>query len=210
MANALRILITLGPTQEPIDAVRYIGNRSSGKMGAAIVSTAIDAGHNVTAIVGPVSVAIDSRASVQRIMTAQQMFDAVVREFAHHDLLIMAAAVADFRPKTSSTGKLKRGGDLMLELEATPDIVAHVSRAKHADQRTVGFSLESSDQLARAQEKMRYKNVDLMVFNPLETMNASEIKPVLLYPDGRSETIDAMPKAEFARVLIDRSVSMFA
>lgn len=209
MSTPLRILITLGPTQEPIDAVRYIGNRSSGKMGSALVSAALDAGHKVTAIAGPIAASIDPRAITNRIVTAQQMFDAVVKHFPEHDLLIMAAAVADFRPKTSSTDKLKRGGALTLELESTPDIVAHVSKAKRPDQRTVGFSLESNDQLARAQEKMRYKSVDLMVFNPLETMNAGEIKPVLLWPDGKSETLEAMPKNEFAKVLIARSVRLF-
>lgn len=209
MAGALRILLTLGPTQEPIDAVRYIGNRSSGKMGTALVSAALEAGHKVTAIAGPITQSIDPRAITKRVTTAQQMFDAVVKEFPEHDLLIMAAAVADFRPKTSSTDKLKRGGALTLELEATPDIVAHVSKEKRDDQRTVGFSLESNDQIARAQEKMRYKRVDLMVYNPLETMNAGEIKPVLLYPDGRSEGMEALPKNEFAKVLIERSAALF-
>lgn len=210
MSVPLRILITLGPTQEPIDAVRYIGNRSSGKMGTALVSAALDAGHKVTAITGPISQSIDPRAITNRIVTAQQMFDAVVKQFPEHDLLIMAAAVADFRPKTSSTDKLKRGGNLTLELEATPDIVAHVSKAKRADQRTVGFSLESGDQLARAQEKMRYKSVDLMVYNPLETMNAGEIKPILLWPDGKTEAMQAMPKAAFAKVLIEQCAALFA
>jgi phosphopantothenoylcysteine decarboxylase/phosphopantothenate--cysteine ligase len=209
MSTPLRILITLGPTQEPIDAVRYIGNRSSGRMGTALVTAALEAGHKVTAVAGPIAASIDPQAMTHRIVTAQQMFDEVVKEFPNHDLLIMAAAVADFRPKTSSTDKLKRGGAMTLELESTPDIVAHVSKAKRPNQRTVGFSLESNDGLARAAEKMRYKSVDLMVYNPLETMNAGEIRPVLLWPDGRSETLQAMPKAEFAKVLIERSAALF-
>ena len=208
MHSIRRILITLGPTQEPIDAVRYIGNRSSGKMGCALVAAALGVGHAVTAIAGPISQGIDPRAVVHRVTTAQQMFEAVVRAFPQNDLLIMTAAVADFRPKVSSTGKLSRGGSMTLELESTPDIVAHVSKTKRPDQRTVGFSLESSDQIARAQEKMRYKHVDLMVFNPLETMNASEIKAVLLYPDGRSESLDAMSKSIFASLLIERSIAL--
>lgn len=204
-----RTLITLGPTQEPIDAVRYIGNRSSGKMGAAIVAAACDARHQVTAICGPVDVAIDPRAAITKVTTAQQMFEAVVAAFGSHDLLIMAAAVADFRPTHTSDSKIGRGESLTLELEATPDIVAHVSKTKRDDQRTVAYSLEKENGLDRAAEKMRYKSVDLMVFNPLATMNAGEIAPTLLWPDGRREAFEAMDKTAFARVLIDRAVALF-
>ena len=210
MSSKLSILVTLGPTQEPIDAVRYIGNRSSGRMGAAIVAAAAEAKHKVTAIAGPVVVPIDSRATIQRVTTAQEMFDAVVAAFPKHDLLIMAAAVADFRPKNASTGKLGRGGTLTLEMEATPDIVAHVSKSKRDDQRTVAFSLEADDGLDRATEKMRYKSVNLMVFNPLATMNASDICATLLWPDGRRESLDEMGKETFARVLIDRASALLA
>lgn len=207
--RALKILVTLGPTQEPIDAVRYVGNRSSGKMGAAVVAAACDAGHRVTAICGPVHVAIDPRATVTRANTAQQMFDAVIAAFASHELLIMAAAVADFRPKIISPDKIGRGGSLTLELEATPDIVAHVSTTKRSNQRTVAFSLERENALNRAAEKMRYKRVDLMVFNPLQTMHAPEISATLLYPNGRREALGPMEKGAFARVLIERATLLF-
>lgn len=206
--NPLHILITLGPTHEPIDAVRYIGNRSSGKMGAAIVAAACEAGHHVTAICGPVDVAIDPRATRIDVTTAQQMFDAVVEQFPTHDLLIMSAAVADFRPTHASDTKIGRGGSLTLELEATPDIVAHVSKSKRPDQRTVAFSLEKEDGFDRAAEKMRYKAVDLMVFNPLSTMHAGEIAATLLWPDGRREAFAAMEKEAFARILIDRAAAL--
>ena len=209
MPRTLNILVTLGPTQEPIDVVRYIGNRSSGKMGAAIVAAACDAGHRVTAICGPVDVAVDPRATRVDVTTAQQMFDAVVTAFTSHDLLIMSAAVADFRPKVTNSEKIGRGGSLTLELEATPDIVAHVSKSKRADQRTVAFSLEKSDGLDRAAEKMRYKSVDLMVFNPLATMHARDITATLLYPGGGRESIGSMEKRAFARVLIERATSLF-
>ena len=205
MPQPLKILITLGPTHEPIDAVRYIGNRSSGQMGAAIVAAACDAGHQATAICGPVSIAIDARAKRLDIATAQQMFDAVIGTFPLHDLLIMAAAVADFRPKIASNDKIGRGGSMTLELEATADIVALVSKAKRADQRTVAFSLEKEDGLDRAAEKMRYKSVDLMVFNPLATMHAGEIAATLLWPDGRREAFEPMEKEAFARVLVERA-----
>lgn len=209
MPPKLKILVTIGPTHEPIDAVRYIGNRSSGKMGAAIVAAACEAGHRVTAVCGPVDVAIDSRAKLTRVTTAQQMFDAVVEAFGSHDLLIMSAAVADFRPKTTTDGKIGRGGSLTLELETTPDIVAHVSKTKRPDQHTVAFSLEKENGLDRAAKKMRYKSVDLMVFNPLATMHAGEIAATLLWPDGRREAFEAMAKDAFARVLVARAATLF-
>jgi phosphopantothenoylcysteine decarboxylase / phosphopantothenate---cysteine ligase len=201
----LNILVTLGPTHEPIDAVRFIGNRSSGKMGASIVAAACEAGHRVTAICGPVCVPIDPRADVDRVTTAQEMFDAVVAEFSSHDVLIMLAAVADFRPKDPIDGKLSRNAKSMtLELVSTPDIVAFVSNSKRPDQRTVGFSLESTDDVSRAIEKMRYKHVDLMVHNPLETMNANAIRATLLWPGGKKEHVEAMGKDAFAKILMER------
>lgn len=208
-ATKRAILVTLGPTREPIDAVRYLGNRSSGRMGASIVAAALDAGHVVTAICGPTHTPIDPRATVTRVETAQEMFDAVVAAFAKHDLLIMSAAVADFRPAKKVEGKVAREAGLTLALEPTPDIVAHVSKSKSADQRTVAFSLESADAIERARAKMRYKSVDLMVFNPLETMDAPGIRATLLWPDGRSEPCDAMAKDAFARVLVDRAAALF-
>ena len=209
MPAPLNILVTLGPTREPIDAVRYIGNRSSGRMGAAIVAAACDAGHRVTAICGPTNAPIDPRATVVRIETAQQMFDAVVAAFPSHALLIMSAAVADFRPAQKVEGKVAREAGLTLSLEPTPDIVAHVSRAKRPDQRTVAFSLEKADAIERAVVKLRYKAVDLMVFNPLETMDAGGIRATLLYPDGRREPFEAMAKAAFARTLVERATMLF-
>ena len=203
------ILVTLGPTREPIDAVRYLGNRSSGRMGASIVAAALDAGHRVTAICGPVQTPIDPRAAIVRVETARQMFGAVVDAFPTHDLLIMSAAVADFRPARVVEGKVAREAGLTLALEPTADIVAHVSKSKRADQRTVAFSLESADAIERAVVKMRHKSVDLMVFNPLETMDAAGIRATLLYPDGRREAFDATSKDAFARVLVDHASRLF-
>ena len=204
------VLVTLGPTHEPIDAVRYIGNRSSGRMGAAIVAAACDAGHRVTAICGPMSTPIDARATVVRVVTAQQMFDAVLAAFVTSDLLIMSAAVADFSPKRTVAGKVARDAGLTLDLEPTADIVAYVSKAKRDDQRTVAFSLEHADAVERAAAKMRYKSVDLMVFNPLDTMDAAGIRATLLWPDGRREAFDAMAKDAFARALVERATALLS
>ena len=205
----MRILITAGPTYEPIDPVRFIGNRSSGRMGLALTEAAIRAGHRVTAILGPVS--IELPAGVQRIdiETSRQLFDAVLREFPRHDLLIMAAAVADYRPKSIQTEKMARSGSLTLELESTEDIAAAASAIKRADQRTVGFSLEQTGNLDRARQKMLRKKLDLIVYNPTATMNSLTIESTLLYPDGRAENLPCRSKGEFADILLQRAAALF-
>src|SRR5215218_221443 len=122
----MKILITAGPTYEPIDPVRFIGNRSSGQMGAALASAAVDAGHEVTLVLGPVTAAMPQHKQIRRvdIVTSRDLLEAVLREFRSHDLLIMAAAVADFRPRQVRTEKAQRTGTMTIELEATEDIAA--------------------------------------------------------------------------------------
>jgi len=205
----MRILITAGPTREPIDPVRYIGNRSSGKMGAALAEAAVAAGHQVAVILGPIAVSFPAGVRRIDVETAEQMFDAVMREFPNHDLLIMAAAVADYRPVAASSAKLSREGVRILELEPTEDIVAASGRIKRPDQRTVGFSLETSPDLQRVVSKLRQKKLDLIVYNPIATIASDSIQPSLLYPDGRVEAIPYASKADFADMLIQRAVELF-
>jgi len=205
----MRILITAGPTREPIDPVRYIGNRSSGKMGAALVEAALKAGHQVTMVLGPVAAAMPAGAKRIDVETAGQMMAAVIAQFPEHDLLIMAAAVADFRPKNAANRKIGRGGTLTIECEATEDIAAAASDIKTPRQRTVGFSLEARGDITRAREKLRRKNLDLIVYNPTDTMNSSTIEAKLLYPDGRSEDFPSGSKADFADILLQRVVALF-
>ncbi|HEY2586345.1 MAG TPA: phosphopantothenoylcysteine decarboxylase [Tepidisphaeraceae bacterium] len=207
----MKVLITAGPTREPIDAVRYIGNRSSGRMGAAIASAATTAGHAVTLILGPVSVpmpAVDRRIDVE---TASQMHLAVLGEFPAHDLLIMAAAVADYRPKHVHAKKLARtGGTHTIECEPTEDILAAAGVTKQPDQRTVGFSLEMAGNLARAREKLVRKRLDLIVYNPTQTMGSDDVESVLLWADGRTENLASRSKAEFGEVLVNRASELFS
>lgn len=205
----MKILLTAGPTREPIDAVRFIGNRSSGQMGAAIASAALAGGHELTAIVGPVTASIAATRRID-VETAQQMYDAVLAELAGHDLLIMAAAVGDFRPKAAAAGKVARAGKLVIELEPTPDIVAAAAAARRADQRVIGFSLDEPDLLGRAREKLAAKHLDMVVFNPLATMNSATVAATLLWPDGRSESLGAMEKGAFARRLITEAGRLWA
>jgi len=205
----MKILITAGPTHEPIDPVRYIGNRSSGQMGAALADAALAAGHNVTLILGPVTASMAPEASRIDIETAAQMHEAVLSEFPKHDLLIMAAAVADYRPKQVVRDKLSRDGMLVIECEPTPDILAAAGKIKRTDQRTIGFSLESRGNLARSREKLLRKGLDVIVYNPVDTMSSATIEAVLLWPDGRSEPLPLQDKASFARLLIDHAAQLF-
>jgi phosphopantothenoylcysteine decarboxylase/phosphopantothenate--cysteine ligase len=213
----MRILITAGPTREPIDEVRYISNRSSGRMGAALISAALKQNHQITAIVGPLSIPLPQGIQRIDIETAAEMQQAVMQQFPNHELLIMAAAVADYRPVTTNPGKLPSCESLSIQFESTPDIIALASQSKRADQRTIAFSLESAVRpnspmpggIERARQKMLRKNVDLMVFNPTETMESPTVQSVLLYPDGRSEQLHSREKADFADILLRRATDLF-
>jgi phosphopantothenoylcysteine decarboxylase / phosphopantothenate---cysteine ligase len=207
--SSMRILITAGPTYEPIDPVRFIGNRSSGQMGAALASAALKAGHRVTLVLGPATAAMPDLVSRIDVFSSREMHEAVLREFPSHDLLVMAAAVADFRPKAARTEKIERGGRLTIELEPTEDIAAAAGKIKQPYQRTIGFSLVGRGELERSRQKMGKKNLDLIVYNPLDTMSSATIESVLLYPDGRSEELPTLPKAEFADILIARAAALF-
>ena len=205
----MRVLITAGPTFEPIDPVRFIGNRSSGNMGAALAAAATRAVHDVTLLLGPVTAPMPTNVKRINVFSSRDMLDAVVREFPTHDLLIMAAAVADFRPKSVHQQKVERGGTLTIELEATEDILAAAGRTKRPDQRTIGFSLVKRGDIDRSREKLRRKHADLIVYNPLDTMSSATIESILLYPDGRSEELSTRPKAEFAAILLARATALF-
>jgi phosphopantothenoylcysteine decarboxylase/phosphopantothenate--cysteine ligase len=205
----MRILITAGPTREPIDPVRYIANRSSGGMGQGLAAAAIREGHFVTLILGPVTISMPKSAKRIDVETSRQMHEAVMTEFPHHDLLIMAAAVADYRPATVHSMKLQRGEMQTIELEPTDDILAAAGAIKTPQQRTVGFSLVDKADLARSVEKLKRKNLDLIVSNPLETMNSPTIDAVLLWADGRSEELPCRSKALFADKLLERAVALF-
>jgi phosphopantothenoylcysteine decarboxylase/phosphopantothenate--cysteine ligase len=163
----------------------------------------------VTGIVGPGIGALPAGVRRLDVESSAQMHAAVMREWPGHDLLIMAAAVADYRPREVAKEKLGRGGKLRIELEATEDIVAAAAGGKRLDQRVVAFSLENRGNLARAREKMGRKGVDLMVYNPAETMGSETIEAVLLYPDGREEAVGCRGKGEMADILLQRGVGLF-
>lgn len=162
------VLITAGPTYEAIDPVRFIGNHSTGKMGIAIAEAAARSGAHVTLVCGPSNTSSSDVVTRIDVVSAQQMFEAVMRLREQQDVIICAAAVADYRPKNIADKKLKKKeAALTIELEPTPDILASVGALKNDGQILVGFALETDNELSNAQEKLRKKNCDLLVLNSL-------------------------------------------
>jgi phosphopantothenoylcysteine decarboxylase/phosphopantothenate--cysteine ligase len=207
MAGA-RVLVSLGGTREPLDPVRYLGNRSSGRMGAAIVAEALRRGAQVTAVVAATTVDPPAGARVVRVETAQQLYDAVLADAETQDVLVMAAAVADFRPKRVAAGKLKKDqGVPEVVLEPTPDTLAELGRRRRPGQVLVGFAAETGDHLAGARRKLEAKHLDLVVLNHVEGTNsafgADDADASLVDAD----TVEELPrtsKAAIAARLLDR------
>ena len=202
----MRILITAGPTWEPIDAVRFIGNRSSGKLGLALVEAALNEGHQVSLLLGPgVATPSGPATRIDRFESSSDLAQLLDQHFPNHDVLIMAAAVADYRPQEVHCGKRQRKGtpdstsSWVLRLELQPDLVAHLGRTKRPDQRIVAFALEEPQNLQRrGAEKLKRKHVDAIIANSLDTMESDEIQGLWLTADGHSEQLPRMNKAAFA------------
>lgn len=206
-----RILVTAGPTHEPIDAVRYLANRSSGRLGIAIAEAAAHAGHHTTLLLGPSTRTPNSstRLNVQRFHSTADLQQLLHRTWPDHDVLIMAAAVADYRPPGGPTpiGKIPRESRrITLELEPTPDLLADLASRSRPDQLLIGFALGEADRLqATAQRKLREKNVHAIVANPLQTMDAESISATLYLASGATLQPPAdSTKPDFAAWLIDR------
>ena len=168
-----RILVTAGPTYERIDAVRFIGNRSSGKMGYAIAAELVSRGHEVTLVSGPSSLPIPKNLHFYRIESAQEMYDTVMQLWPKVDGAIKAAAVADYTPKITADHKIKKQeAKLTIELMPTMDILAAMGQEKRENQWLVGFALETDNALAYAKDKLRRKNLDFIVLNSLADAGA--------------------------------------
>lgn len=209
-AMPCRVLITAGPTHEAIDAVRFIGNRSSGRLGIALAEEAARRGWGATLLLGPTPAEPEPglRIKVGRFRTTADLQGLLEEEFPPCDLLIMAAAVADFRVVGGGAeGKIRRTqGRLTLELEPTPDLLADCGSRRRPGQVIVGFALEPEDRLlASAREKIVRKGINAIVANPLRTLDSPDIEATLIRADGTSErTPGAMPKEEFAKWLLER------
>ncbi|MGE3182389.1 MAG: phosphopantothenoylcysteine decarboxylase [Phycisphaerae bacterium] len=171
----LKFLITAGPTREYIDPVRFLSNDSSGQMGFALAEAAHHAGHSVTLVHGPVASVPPAEVALIPVVTALEMESACQREWPGHDVLIMTAAVADYRPaKTFATKHKRAGANWMLELTPNPDIVAGLSRKKRPDQILVGFALEDRDQHRNAEKKLVEKGLAAIVLNHPAAIGSTE------------------------------------
>jgi phosphopantothenoylcysteine decarboxylase/phosphopantothenate--cysteine ligase len=212
-----KVVITAGGTQEPIDPVRTIANRSSGKQGFALAQAALDRGANVHLIAGPTHLATPIGSHRVDVMTAEEMLAAVLNSCQDADVLIMAAAVADFRPTQTASKKIKRDkGIPSIQLEATPDILAAVSSQKVLTGKPrvlVGFAAESQELLRNARQKLHAKHLDLIVANDITGQDAGfgvdTNRVMILDAGGGEETLPLMTKAEVAEVILERVGGLF-
>jgi phosphopantothenoylcysteine decarboxylase/phosphopantothenate--cysteine ligase len=200
-----RVTVTAGGTREPLDPVRFLGNRSSGQMGYALAYAARDLGAQVTLISTtgkPVPFGVDLVA----VETAAEMRDAVLADLAMTDVLLMAAAVADYRPATAAAQKIKKGEEgLALDLARTPDILAEVAKTRRDDQVIVGFAAETENLIDNARDKLQRKGLDLIAANDArQAMGATTNQVTLLGADGSVEELPLLSKDEVAEQILAR------
>jgi len=205
-----KILVNAGPTHEPIDPVRFIGNRSTGKMGVALANELAQRGADVTLVLGPTSHQFDfhKNISVIRIQTAQEMRDACVRVYPSCDAGILSAAVADFTPLSKTDKKIKKSSNtLALELVKTPDTLAELGQLKSGNQVLIGFALETNDAIENATGKLKRKNLDLIVLNTLEDKGAGfghdTNKITTIDKTGEICTFDLKSKKQVAKDIVN-------
>lgn len=201
-----KALVTAGGTQEPLDPVRYLGNRSSGRMGYAIAQALQEAGAETILVSAPTDLATPPGVTRISVETALEMYDAVLARFSEVDVVVKAAAVADYRPAVQAEQKIKKDGtNRTLELVPNPDILAELGRKK-TSQILIGFAAETENLLANAQHKMHKKNVNLLVANDVTKPGAGFGSPTnivsFLFPDGRRIDFPQMSKLEVGRHLV--------
>ena len=201
-------LVTAGPTEEPLDAVRYLSNRSSGKMGYALADAARRRGARVLLVSGPTHIEPPATHAFEQVRTAREMTDAVLRHAETATVVVMAAAVADFRPAEVRSQKIKkREGPPSVQLEPTPDILREISHRRRDGQIIVGFAAETEHLLENAAAKLRSKRLDLLVANDVTQegagFDADTNIVTLLFPDGRKVALEKMSKLDVANRVLD-------
>lgn len=210
-----KALVTAGPTYEPIDPVRFIGNHSSGKMGFDIAKALADKGAEVILVSGPTHLSIQhSYINLVRVISAQEMYDACHKEFPHVDIMVASAAVADYRPKHVAAQKIKKAEDtLVLELEKNKDILASLGNSKK-NQFLVGFALETQNEIEHAQQKIQKKNLDLIVLNSLNDKGAgfggTTNKVTFIDKDFNIEEFPLKSKEEVALDIVNKITQHYA
>ncbi|MDQ7799128.1 MAG: bifunctional phosphopantothenoylcysteine decarboxylase/phosphopantothenate--cysteine ligase CoaBC [Candidatus Edwardsbacteria bacterium] len=204
------LIITAGRTEEPWDPVRFISNRSSGKMGMALAEQAARRGAKVTLISGPADVPAPQVFKHITVNTAAQMSQAVLKELPYNRALIMAAAVADYAPKNIASGKLKKTNDddMTLILKKNPDIIQLAAGRRKAGTVLVGFALETDNLIANARKKLSAKKLDLIVANPAKTLSSENIQAVIIDKKGKAAKFPPMPKSNLAGLILDRTIKL--
>ncbi len=209
--EGLRVLVCAGRTEEPLDPVRVLTNRSSGKMGCALAEAARDRGAEVTLVAGPMSVEPPGGVVVVPVTTAAEMEAAMTRAARDADVVVMAAAVADYRPRRTRPDKIRHGdGALTLELVPNPDILARLGAARRAGQQLVGFALETSGGVARARQKLVAKGLALMVLNTPKQALGSDTNRVTLVEKRGHKPLPTLSKRDVADAVFERLVELRA
>lgn len=209
-----RVLVTAGPTREPIDPVRFVTNRSSGRMGYAVAEAAAARGALVTLVSGPVSIEAPRDVDIVRVETASEMATATLERVEWASMVVKSAAVADYRPMAVADRKIKKAGDTMtIEMEKTEDILASIGKRK-GDRVLVGFAAETNDLVANARKKLESKNADLIVANDVTREGAGfdgdTNIAVLVGRDGRADELPKMSKRELADRILDAALELSA
>ncbi len=211
--SGIKAFVSAGPTYEPIDPVRFIGNHSSGKMGVAIANELHSRGAEVILVGGP-TVELTNTVKLVKVTTAEEMYDACVKAFRNSDIGVMAAAVADYTPVKKEKEKIKKNGrGILLELKQTKDILKTLGQRKKGTQVLVGFALETTDERKNALAKLKKKNADIIVLNSLNEKNAvfgSDTNKVTIFEKGGKEfQFESKSKQEVARDIVDTIIQLF-
>ena len=211
--EGLSVMVTAGPTREALDPVRYISNRSSGKMGYAIARAAMERGADVTLLTGPVAIQPPQGVHVISFMTTQELLELALKHADKQDVIIQSAAPADYRAKEISPIKMKKSGgaDMVIELIENPDVAATLGRNKRADQTFVGFAAETNDVLAHAQGKLIKKNLDMIVANDVTAPGAGfdvNTNIVTLITREKVKSLPLMSKADVADHILDAMLDL--
>ena len=206
--KGLKVLVTAGPTQEPIDPVRFITNHSTGKMGYAIAAVCMRRGAEVTLVSGPTEVQKPEFVNIVPVTTAREMFEEVTSRADEQDIIIKAAAVADYRPKNVSSEKVKKkDGELSMEMERTDDILAYLGSHRRPGQFLCGFSMETENVLENSRKKLKKKNLDMIAANSLKVEGAGfggDTNVITIITEDEEVSLELMSKEEAASKILDQ------
>jgi phosphopantothenoylcysteine decarboxylase/phosphopantothenate--cysteine ligase len=212
--NGKKALVTAGPTYEPIDPVRFIGNHSSGKMGIAIAKELQSRGADVTLVLGPSSFSFSENGiRVMKVNTAEEMYNACMEEAGQAEIMVLSAAVADYSPSVKAGEKIKKKDDkLIIELQKTKDILKSLGEKKKLGQVLIGFALETQDEIQNAKQKLVSKNADMIVLNSLRDAGAGfgydTNKITILGKEGLELNFDMKPKQQVAKDIVDAIIRL--